>query len=65
MTHRLLQKVRVLATAEEYSDAHGQVGVIVQLRQMPDDPLPFISLKLNSGDLIEDLLPGDIEECHD
>jgi hypothetical protein len=63
MLYTLLQKVRILKSAEEYSDFHGEMGVVVMMRQLPTDPMPYISLKMSSGELIEDLLPGDIEPC--
>jgi len=65
MIYKLLQKVRILETAEEYSDVHGEIGVVVSMRQFPTDPLPSIALQMNNGDVIEDLLPGDIEGISD
>lgn len=63
MAHRLLQKVRVLETAEEYSDIHGEIGTVVMMRQSLNDPLPYISLEMSNGEVVEDLLPGDLEAC--
>ncbi|WP_045861634.1 hypothetical protein [Teredinibacter purpureus] len=62
MSFKLLQKVRLLSSAEEYEDYHGQSGVVVRLVQMPEDPLPSIDVRLHSGDILENLFPSDIEQ---
>ncbi len=63
MVHKLLQKVRIRETAEEYSDIHGEIGIVISMRQSPIDPLPYISLEMSNGEVVEDLLPGDLEVC--
>lgn len=62
MSFLLLQKVRVLSSAEEYEDYHGQSGVVVRLEQMQEDLLPSIDVRLHMGDILENLFPCDIEK---
>ena len=61
MSFELLQRVRILESAEEYSDMHGQEGVVVSMKQMPDEPLPSLSVLMKDGSTLEDLFPADVE----
>lgn len=60
MSFQLLQKVRILESAREYNDIHGEVGHVVTLSQMLDQPFPEITVLLSKGDKVEGLFPSDL-----
>lgn len=64
MTFQLLQRVRILDSSDEHVDVHGEEGVVVKLCQMPDEPMPSISVLLRD-EVIDDLFPGDLEAVGD
>lgn len=54
MSFKLLQRVRILDSSEAHLDVHGMEGVVIQLKQLPGDHLPSISVFLDKN-VIDDL----------
>lgn len=61
MSFQILQTIKVSEAAEEYYEFHGQQGVIIKIEQAPEDPMPSIDVRLENGEVLENLFPFDIK----